>query len=398
MAFTFDGVNKRITVTGVTAVSVQELYSSWKEWATTDNNLQYLQAMRTFGGDPTIEGQTAPAYYFMMNGWRVIVDGIDATFSYNLYTDEGENPIITLNGATARLNNSDVGIAESSIDKALEYGGYIVLSLANGTAGIAHPTGTYAQPVSNITDALALCSEYGFHQILIQDGEIILASGVDASGITFKGRTETKVTVQTGAILTHTEFRSIEVEGDFGGYYVDLFRCEVEGDIINFNGHMTSCAIGADISISEHATATINDCSSYIPGLGRPTITASGQGCSLNLRSYSGGLTVGGFAHTNCNASLEFVAGKCELLPTCTGGTISVRGVAHLTDSSNGATVDTSALVGNLVSVDASQLSVTIDNDAVATAVDTRLNPKLVKLNTGIKRASKLIPYNEDLT
>jgi hypothetical protein len=116
MAHTFNGLTKRIAIDpNLSVVDVKELYSEWKEWALQSDNLQYLQAFRTFGGDPTVEGQTAPAYYFLTNGWRCVVDGFDATFSYNLYTDEGENPIITLNGGTSLLNNSDVGIAQPDL-------------------------------------------------------------------------------------------------------------------------------------------------------------------------------------------------------------------------------------------------------------------------------------------
>jgi hypothetical protein len=119
MAHTFNGTLKRIYIdSNLPDVAVQQLYSDWKEWAVQGDNLGFAQAFRTFGGDPTVEGQTAPAYYFLENGWRIVVDGFDATFGYNLYTSEGENPIITLNNGTALLNNSDVGIVKGSLDEA----------------------------------------------------------------------------------------------------------------------------------------------------------------------------------------------------------------------------------------------------------------------------------------
>jgi hypothetical protein len=106
MAHTFNGTLKKIYIdSNLPDVAVQQLYSDWKEWAVQGDNLGFAQAFRTFGGDPTVEGQTAPAYYFLENGWRIVVDGFDATFGYNLYTSEGENPIITLNNGTALLNN-----------------------------------------------------------------------------------------------------------------------------------------------------------------------------------------------------------------------------------------------------------------------------------------------------
>lgn len=105
--FTFNGSAKTIQITGVSTVEVKALYSAWKNWAAQGANLGYEQAFRTFGGDPTVSGQYAPAYYFLTNGWRVVLDGISVSFSTNLYTNEGVSPIVLLNGATVSLKNSD---------------------------------------------------------------------------------------------------------------------------------------------------------------------------------------------------------------------------------------------------------------------------------------------------
>lgn len=53
-----------------------------------------------------------PVYYFLTNGWKVVIDGsgVNVAFSYNLYTEDGSSPVIALNGATAILNNSDIGL------------------------------------------------------------------------------------------------------------------------------------------------------------------------------------------------------------------------------------------------------------------------------------------------
>lgn len=110
MAFSFDGVTKRVYVTNVTNVDSKELYSAWKNWALTSTNLKYLQAFRTIGGEPTIAGQYTPVYYFLINGWKVVIDGANVAFSFNLYTEDGSSPIVALNGATAILNNSDIGL------------------------------------------------------------------------------------------------------------------------------------------------------------------------------------------------------------------------------------------------------------------------------------------------
>ena len=171
MAHVFDGQARLIYLDSATPqVSVKGLYSDWKEWSNS-TGLQYLQAFRSFGGDPTTTGQTAPAYYFLTNGWRVVVDGFDAILSYNLYTDEGDEPVITQNSGTAILNNSDVGIVQlnpsgeqagTSVDDKLTQ----LLTLvqgnadgiadiqANGTGGSGGSGGSVDVDLSSVLDAV----------------------------------------------------------------------------------------------------------------------------------------------------------------------------------------------------------------------------------------------------
>lgn len=70
---TFDGVNKLILVNeGETSLDVQtDVYSDWKEWAQTENNLKYFEPLSTVGGEPTIEGQRLDVTYFLINGWKI---------------------------------------------------------------------------------------------------------------------------------------------------------------------------------------------------------------------------------------------------------------------------------------------------------------------------------------
>lgn len=70
---TFDGVNKLILVNpGETSLDIQsDVYSSWKEWAIQEDNLEYLNPFATVGGEPTIEGQRLDVTYFLINGWKI---------------------------------------------------------------------------------------------------------------------------------------------------------------------------------------------------------------------------------------------------------------------------------------------------------------------------------------
>jgi hypothetical protein len=70
MAITFDPINKRIILDSA-YVSAAQLYSRWKEWAKTGNNLKYEQAFYALGGDPLGGGLFVASYFFLMNGWRI---------------------------------------------------------------------------------------------------------------------------------------------------------------------------------------------------------------------------------------------------------------------------------------------------------------------------------------
>jgi len=92
MAVSFDGAAKRMVVTGVSNVDVQrDLYSAWKQWLILADNAKYEQALRPVGGDAIGNGQRSPAYFFLMNDWKVVVDAINVDFSLNLYCEEASN-------------------------------------------------------------------------------------------------------------------------------------------------------------------------------------------------------------------------------------------------------------------------------------------------------------------
>jgi hypothetical protein len=75
MSYTFDGINKVITLnTGVVAMSVRDVYSRWVDWFISDEgNQKFLPAFLTVGGDiiDAAAGTSIPIYAFLTNGWRI---------------------------------------------------------------------------------------------------------------------------------------------------------------------------------------------------------------------------------------------------------------------------------------------------------------------------------------
>lgn len=112
---TFDGPNKLIIINNnVIDLDVQtDIYSDWKEWTLLEDNLKYLPALNTVGGDPTVAGQRLDVTYFLINGWKLKpypgtytlnlvgnifdVDGADIKVPADIIKNEPNNITINLN-------------------------------------------------------------------------------------------------------------------------------------------------------------------------------------------------------------------------------------------------------------------------------------------------------------
>ena len=94
---TFDGINKLIIInSGEDVINIKEnVYSAWKEWASLRDNAKFLPAIRTTGGDPIGGGQFTGDVYFLINGWRILVDhscNIDGV----IYSDDYPSPFVQI--------------------------------------------------------------------------------------------------------------------------------------------------------------------------------------------------------------------------------------------------------------------------------------------------------------
>jgi hypothetical protein len=106
---TFDGVNKLILINdGISIIDVQrDIYSSWKEWVLYEINSQYLPALLTIGGEPTVAGQKLDITYFLINGWKIKpYPGIyDLNIIGNIFSDDGSSIKIAADVIKNQPNN-----------------------------------------------------------------------------------------------------------------------------------------------------------------------------------------------------------------------------------------------------------------------------------------------------
>jgi hypothetical protein len=345
--FTFSGDVKRIYISsGVTDVDVQDMYSRWKNWTQISDNSKYVQAFRTFGGDPTIAGQFAPRYFFLTNGWRVVVDNDnDVNFGTNLYTNELEPPVLVSGNSTASIFNSDAVNVENEVSQSLDYAEHIQINSAIGTTGTTYPVGTAFQPVNNLSDAITIAQERNINELRIYgpiDFDVDLNDSYEVRGGNIRDVIDIK-----GVNLNGCTFRQCILKGSFNGD-VAFDNCLIEDGFSGItNGPVNIYAqhtgLQGKFYLPENSNITMVDSFSQIPGNASPEIFL-GNDISLNMRRYSGGLAFYD-CDTGTTVTVEYTAGNCRLLSGNTAGEIEIRGIAKLTDQSSGTTIGTLGLL-----------------------------------------------------
>lgn len=158
---TFDGINRLIVVnTAVTGVNVElDLYSDWKEWATTGSNMRFMQAFRSVAGDPIGAGLEIGAYVFLQNqtssvdglpGWRIRPQEAHHTLQLegNLYPENSALPMLTATlGAFTVLATVD----RSSLTQAAITAPRDVWMVASGS----YAAGTPGSAIQSIRDSMS---------------------------------------------------------------------------------------------------------------------------------------------------------------------------------------------------------------------------------------------------
>lgn len=85
----FDGTNRIIRVyPSVTTLNIRtEVYSAWVRWLPLQNNTAFLPAMRYSGFD-TIPGGETGGVFFLINGWKLVLDIESVAINGVLYSED----------------------------------------------------------------------------------------------------------------------------------------------------------------------------------------------------------------------------------------------------------------------------------------------------------------------
>jgi uncharacterized protein YoxC len=351
---TFDPENKLIWInSGITQIDVGiDLYSNWKEWVLTYDNAKWTSAFYTFGGDPTGGSQSAPAYFFLTNGWKVYVKNQNIIVQTNLYSDDEKSPFI-IDGAAVTNRNSDSPVVRSTIDQIIAYNDKVYVDTSSIYIGFEYPVGTIYEPVNNVTDAILIANKYNITKLYIKS-DLILTNDYDLTGFDLYGDKNniivTSIVTNIG-LLDDTRFHNMNIRGSFASADTSLIDCIILSDITNINGEIKTSEIRARIQVDNNLV--LNSCYASLGGDNPALILDlnSGVTASASVRAFSGGVEI-----INCDTPtdrvvVELIAGRIQLNNTCTAGTIDIRGVGYLVDNSSGCTVVTTGLVSNYTNI-----------------------------------------------
>ena len=260
----------------------------------------------------------------------------DGQYAVNLFgSNNNIGDVVNVNQVSVRSSNS-AGLVNSAAIEYSEYGGGVTVDPEATSVGTAYPVGTARRPVDNLVDAITIATARGFKKLFIL-GDITIDAGLVYDEMTIEGvsETTTDIFISAAASVIDTTFKNARVSGtlDGGSAIVD---CIVE-DVQFFNGLIDNSILKGNIQLGGTTDAIITNCSSGVTGQATPRIDMGGDGPSLILRNYNGGIEIANkTGNTLPSSSLDINSGQVKFLSNVATGVFTVRGIGKVVNNSTG--------------------------------------------------------------
>ncbi len=351
---TFDGVNRLIIITDEqTEISVQTLYSEWKDWARQQDNLKYIRAFRVVGGDPLPGEKRLGITYFIDSSWKIRPDESSHVLyiNGNLYSEDGTNPFVpTLGSFNVQIIQQVSSLVDSTVQQLeeIEYSSYqnkVWIDESSSFSGINYPTGTPREPVSNISDAKEIASARGFSELRNIGGLLTLESTDDISGYKISGNSPTSSSIlsQLGANTSLSEFMNISCAGFYNNS--TFTTCFID-NIYLLKGYVVDSYLGENINILPGQISFLHNCVSQHPTPSSSVINLSNGGVAI-MSSIEGRITIENNTATPAQTQITLNHGTVLINPEQFNGLINVDGDGTVIDSTTGEYLK-SGIYGNL--------------------------------------------------
>lgn len=249
---------------------------------------------------------------------------------------------VTLTTATLYIDQMIVGKTITGRSVGYANGAVWLDTNLSNTSTVSYVDGVADKPVSTLAAARTIASAVGLRKISVANGSTITLAS-DSSNLEFMGDGWTLAL--GGQNIAGSSFEGATITGIGTGATAPMFRNCLLGTVtlppcILWNCLITSNTAGG-FTCSGAGDYFLYSCASGIAGNNRPSITFFNGDCNVNLRNYSGGITLLSMA-TGCDCSVEG-RGNCVIDSSCTGGTVVIRGLFTLTNNGTGMSVTDAA-------------------------------------------------------
>jgi len=348
-----------------------DLYSDLKEWFKLRENSGFVNfPIRSIGGDPTITGQTAGDIYFMVDGWRVVIDLRKVSVTGVLFSDDYDSAwlnkedlaLITpiqvsslVTSVTPQLDQFGIPTAAENAETLLSYdinnlglsdtfGGMIKEQLHIlehlermvwiDTERAEVGDGTQSFPFNDLTTAIDYAESEGINKLKVY-ADITLDRQLKNFLIDGVG---TPTIDTNGQDLSKSEFLHCKMEGTYTGTIIVQESVLLNG--FNLNGFFETCGLAGDLTCVDGSSVLLTQCISLIAGTGRPTISMNATGTTqLSIRKNGGGMTIKDCNQVTDAVTVEVSEGALTFDSSCSDGEMVARGDCELIDETTGATV-----------------------------------------------------------
>jgi hypothetical protein len=258
-------------------------------------------------------------------GNLVAVDDMDASIS----------PVLqTFGTQIVRTSSSSATLTETQEIRDLTYLGEVLIDTIDGNPGTNFPIGNQSNAVSNLADAIIIENRLDFKKFRIR-GSITLTQGFTSySFFSFGGHGTHNVDLGNQNV-DNSSFVNFMITGiQNGGTAASFEGCLIDG-ITGLNGTVENSAIKGTITLAVGSNCVVDKSHSNVPGPTRPVIDFNGgANTTLQLRQYSGGVTLENMTDAGNVVSADINTGTIEVAASCTAGTVVVRGDVELIDNS----------------------------------------------------------------
>lgn len=322
-----------------------------------------------------VGGVTLARVMQIINGYSVTFE--DGQYRVNL---SGANTnladVTNVNQVSVSSSNS-AGLQDLSTLLSAAYNNEVCVDPLNGQAGTVVPIGTRGTPVSNLADAKTIAENNGIRVIRIL--RTMTIETVDfSSGFTFT--TDSPVTeiltFAPSANIRNCDFINCAVQGTLDGN--NIYRQCVLLNVTYTSGFIFECSLNNTITLEPGAMLGALNCfSNVLAGDPNPSIDFNGSG-QLLLRNYSGAIELNNHTADDADGDvcIDMASGVVIINSSCTAGFMPIRGIADVRDFSTGTCDVRDQTVNSLVETNTTALGV---------------------INTGVQKASKLIPHSTDI-